>query len=427
MTDTDARDDQKPQTPPPNIWTRVLIGRDFARLWIASAASSVGDGAILAAGPLLVASRTRDPALVAGAAFASQLPWLLFSVISGVYIDRLDRRHVVVAANALQAVAIGGLGWALLAGAAPIPVMYLAFFLVGIGDVLVSNASVAMLPSVVTKESLSPANARLQAVDLLGYQLGGPPLGAYLFVVAVALPFGFDAVTFIASAVLMATLRGAAHAGVTAVDQVRQSVRSEVAEGLRWLRDNPTLRLLAACICVMNITYMSVLAVYVLYAQERLGLDALGYGALLTTSAMGGLLGTVIATRVETRFGPGNILRVGLLIEAATNLSLAVIRSPWLAAIVMAIFGIHAVLWVVITTSLRQGLVPTKLLGRVEGVYNLFRMGASAVGAVVGGILAHTLGITAPFWFAGVVVTILAAATWRLFAPQTLMRGAVTS
>jgi hypothetical protein len=88
----------------------------------------------------------------------------------------------------------------------------------------------------------------------------------------------------------------------------------------------------------------------------------------------------------------------------------------------MAVFGVHAVLWVVITTSLRQRLVPVRMLGRVEGVYNLFRMGATAVGAVVGGVLAHGLGITAPFWFAGTVVALLAAVAWRRLAPQALMR-----
>jgi predicted MFS family arabinose efflux permease len=97
-----------------------------------------------------------------------------------------------------------------------------------------------------------------------------------------------------------------------------------------------------------------------------------------------------------------------------------------LAGIVMTIFGVHAVLWVVITTSLRQRLVPGRLLGRVEGTYNLFRMGATAIGAILGGLLAHAFGITAPFWFAGLSVLILAAVTWRLFAPRALARGSIT-
>jgi len=193
----------------------------------------------------------------------------------------------------------------------------------------------------------------------------------------------------------------------------RRSLRADVGEGVRWLLRQPVLRLLAACICLMNITLMSAFAVYVLYAKERLGLGEVGYGLLITASAIGGLLGSAIVHRLETRFGMGLVLRVGLIVETLTHLSLALTRLPWVAGLTMAVFGVHAAIWGVLAMSARQRIVPDGLLGRVNSVYALFSVGGSALGALAGGWIAHAWGITSPFWFAFVSMGIMTAVAWR--------------
>lgn len=393
---------------------RPRLGADFARLWAASAVSNVGDGVTTVAGPLLMATLTNDPALVAGALFAQQLPWLLFSLVSGAYVDRLERRRLVVAVDLARGAVVAGLAVTVAGGAATVPLVYAAFFLLGTGETVADNASAALLPSVVPAQQLARANARLGAVFTLGNQFAAKPLGAWLFAVTAALPFGFDATTFAVAAFLVAALpRRPAPAWAP---QRPRSLRADVVEGVRWLWRQRTLRLLALCLCLMNVTFCAAFAVFVLYARDRLGLGAVGYGVLLAASAVGGLLGTMVAGRLEAALGAAALLRAGLVVEASTHLVLALTRSPWVAGATLTVFGVHAMVWGVVTTSLRQRVVPGRLRGRVNGVYSLFDLGGAALGTLLGGLLARTLGITAPFWVASAAIAVLAAATWRRFA-----------
>ncbi|MBP2336160.1 MFS family permease [Saccharothrix coeruleofusca] len=388
------------------------LGPDFTRLWLAKAVSNVGDGMALAAGPLLLASLTDDPLLVGGAVFVQQLPWLLFSLVSGVFVDRLDRRKLVVVVDLARAAVVAALALAVATGHASVAVVYACLFLLGTGETLADNASGAMLPSLVGPAELPRANARLMAVNLLGNQLSGPPLGGALFVLAAALPFGLDAASFALSALLVAAVRGVP----ARAPAPRRSVRSEIGDALRWLWRHRVLRVIALCLCLMNVALTGVLAVLVLYARERLGLGEAGYGLLLSASAVGGVVGTLIAARVIARFGPSVVLRAGLVVETSTHLSLALARSPWVAGATMGLFGVHAVVWNVVTHSVRQREVPDELRGRVGSAYFLLVIGGSAIGALLGGALAAWFGITAPTWVAFTVMVVLTATAWRHFA-----------
>ena len=394
------------------------LGRGFGPLWSATAVSNVGDGIALAAGPLLVASLTDDPALIAGAAFVQQLPWLLFSLISGAYVDRLDRRRLVVSVNLLRATVLTLLATAIATGGGTVLLVYLAFFVLGTAETLADNASVTLLSTVVPADGLPTANARLMGTQILANQLAGPPLGAWLFVVAAALPFGANAVTFVLAAGLVALLPR--HVGRAVEPGERRRLRAEIAEGVRWLWHHRVLRMLAVSLCLMNVTFFGAFSILVLYARDRLGLSEVGYGVLLACSSVGGLTGSVVAGRLERRFGASLLLRVGLVVETVTHLVFALTRSPWVAGATFAVFGVHAIIWGVVTLSLRQRVVPGRLLGRANSVYYLFSVGGAALGALSGGLLARSFGITAPFWFAFGSMIVLTAVAWRLFTPQAL-------
>jgi MFS family permease len=397
------------------------LGGDFAKLWTANAVSNLGDGVTGVAAPLLMASLTGDPALVAGAALAQQLPWLLLSLPSGAYVDRLDRRRLLVAVNLLRGAALAGLAVAVWGGAMSVPVVYASLFLLGIGGTLADNASFALLPAIVPADRLAWANARLMAGYLVANQLAGGPLGAWLFVVAAALPFGFDAASFVMGAGLIAALRP----GPAAAAPGRpRPLRADIAEGVRWLWRQRTLRLLAVCLGLMNLTGAGTFAIWVLWARERLGVRGVGFGLLVTAYAAGGLLGTTLAGRLEARLGAAVLLRAGLVVEALCQLSLALTRRPWVAGVTLVLFGAHAMVWGVVTVSLRQRVVPDRLRGRVNSVYFLFDLGGAALGTLAGGLLARALGITAPFWLAFAAMALLAAAAWRRFAPAALPTAA---
>jgi MFS family permease len=403
---------------------RIPLGRDYRRLWVANAVSVAGDGVTVTAGPLLAASITHDPLLVAGALFAQQLPWLIFPLLSGVLVDRLEPGRLMVIVDLLRAAVIGGLAASVLAGTAHLAALYGALFVLGAGSTVSDTAALSLPPLLVGADDLVRANAGLQGVQLVGGDLVGPPLGAYLFVLAAGLPFAFDAATFVVGAALIASIR---RRRTVAQASDRTRLRREITEGIRWLLAHPGLRMLAVAICVMNVMLGGTLAILVLYVRVRLGLGAAGYGVLLACSAAGGVIGTVIVKRLLARFGASVLLRVGLIIECATHVSLALTRRPWVAALTLVIFGVHNGVWNVVTVTLRQTAVPEKLRGRVNSVYYTFSMGGFALGSLVGGLLARGFGLTAPFWVAAVAVAVLAMLSWRLFTSGRLTTEAAAS
>jgi MFS family permease len=393
---------------------RTALGPDFAKLWTASTVSNLGDGVTLVAGPLLAASLTRNPLLVAALTFAQRLPWLLFSLLSGALVDRLDRRRVMVAADLFRAAVIGLLGLAVLLDAASIPLLCTTLFLLGTAETLFDNAAVSILPTIVPKDSLTTANGRLLGAQIVTNDLTAPPLGGLLFAAAAAAPFLLNAGSFAAAAVLIAALPGQFR--VRRLGAERASLAADIAEGVRWLAGHQLLRLLGLAIGVMNVTLFAAIAIMVLYAQERLGLGPVGYGVLLACLAVGGISASLVAGRVIGWLGPATTMRIGLLIEASTHLALALTGSPLVAGAVLALFGFHAMIWNVVTISLRQELIPGRLLGRVNSAYAVFSYGGSSLGALLGGLVAGRFGLTAPFWCGFVVVAILAVAAWPILS-----------
>ncbi|MGA6162864.1 MFS transporter [Amycolatopsis magusensis] len=388
----------------------MKLGADFTRLFSANAATNIGDGVALAAGPLLVASLTSDPRLVAGAAFAQQLPWLLLSLVSGVFVDRLDRRKLIIAVNGFRALVIGGLALAVYTEVVTVWLIYLAFFLVGTAETLADNASSTIVPSLVPEPLLPRANARLTAVHMVANQFAAPPLGAALFALTAAVPFGLNAVMFVVAGLLVLGIKGGQR---TVPVAEKRPIRTEIAEGVRWLANHRVLRMLAVTICLMNVTLFAGFAIFVLYARERLGLGEIGFGLLLTATAVGGLLGTMIVSRLREHFSDSVLLRTGLIIETLTHVGLALTREPWIAMATLVVFGVHGSIWGVISISWRQRVVPENLRGRVHSAYMLFAVGGAALGSLISGPVAKEFGITAPFWGSAVVMSVITALAWR--------------
>jgi MFS family permease len=234
------------------------LGLDFRKIWTAAAISNLGDGAMLAAGPLLVASLTAEPAAVGAAVFIQQFPWLLFALFSGALVDRLDRRLMVVVADSFRALVLGSLSLAVLLNSSPLWAIYLTLFLLGTAETLADNASGALLTTTVPKEHLGKANARLYATYTVGNQLGGPPIGALLFAMGAGVPLVLDAVTFAVAAALVARISTRPMPVDQATD--RTPLLREVQEGVRWLWNHSGVRTLALSILVMNITFCAAFA-----------------------------------------------------------------------------------------------------------------------------------------------------------------------
>jgi MFS family permease len=387
------------------------LGRSFRWLLAATVVNNIGDGVAISAGPLLVASQTRDPLLVSMALLSEYLPVLLFGVVGGAAADRLDRRQMVVVVNLGRAVVLAALVATIVSGTVNIAVVLIALFVLGTAETFADAASNTLVPSLVAREDLGIANARMQGGFLLTNQLLAPSIGAFLFAAGMALPFATNAACFALGALLVSRV------ATTRRNEVREraGLGAEMVEGVRWLVAHPPMRTLALTIFTFNVTFGAAWSVLVLYAGDRLGMNAVGFGLLTSAVAVGGVVGLVAYGRLERRFSLGDIMRVGLLIETATHLSLALTTSPAVALATLVVFGAHEFVWGTTSTVVRQRAVPDELLGRVSGVYRVAIVGGLVIGTPVGGILARIFGITAPFWFAFAGSALLVVLLWRQF------------
>lgn len=387
------------------------LGTSYRWLLASSWSTNLADGIGLAAGPLLVASLTRDPLLVSLAAALTWAPPLLFGLYAGVLSDRLDRRRIVLVANVCRVAVLVALSVTLLTGTVTVVIALAAIALLATAEVFADNTSATLVPMLVHRDDLGVANTRVQTGFLTLNLLGGPPIGAALFAMGAAWPFVAEVVLIGAGALLVTRVVLPPH-GRAALGRSAGSVRREVAEGLRWTAAHPAVRTLALTIFAFNVTFGAAWSVLVLYAGDRLGLGAIGFGLLTTASALGGLLGTVCYGWITRRVSLGNVLRVGLVIETLTHLVLATTTSAWVAAATFFVFGMHEFVWGTTSVTIRQRAVPTELQGRVAGVYTLAVFGGLVVGSAAGGVLATRFGITAPFWFAFAGSAVFLALLW---------------
>ena len=385
------------------------MGRPFrwnlASVWV----GNLGDGIAIAAGPLFVASQTRDPTLIAAAAIVQRLPVLPFGLFAGALADRLDRKRLVVAANVVRAAVIAVLIATILSGTVSIWVALVTLFFVGVAEQFADAGSRAVLPMIVASEDLGVGNARQMAGYLVANEFLGPPIGAFLFAAGMALPFGVQAAALLLAAWLFTRIELPARASQPA--PVRH-VGREIAEGLRWIRDNAAVRTLTVVILLFNISWGAPWGILVHWAKEQLHTDEVGYGLLSTASGVGGALAIFLYDRLERRFSLGSMMKVCLALEVAVHALLALTTAWWLAMVIMFLFGLYAFVWASVAGAVRQRATPLELQGRVGSVYSLGLFGGLLVGQALGGVIARWWGPAAPFWFAFVTAGLTLAWVW---------------
>ncbi|MCU1612951.1 MAG: major facilitator superfamily 1 [Frankiales bacterium] len=385
------------------------MGTSFRWLVGSSWMGNLADGVAVAAGPLLVASQTHDPLLVALAGLLQRLPWLLFGLYAGVLADRVDRRLLVVVVDVLRAAVLAVLTAVLVTGSVSIAAILVTVFLLGTAEVFADTTAGTLLPMVVPRRDLGIGNARLMAGQLTLDQLVGPAVGAALFAAGAAWPFLVQTVCVALGAVLATRLV------LPAVPRraERSRVGRDIVEGLRWTWSHGAVRTLTLAIVTFNVTFGASWSVLVLYASERLHLGPVGFGLLTTVGAVGGLAGTASYDWLERHASLATLMRVGLTLETFTHLGLALTSTPWVAMVIMFVFGAHAFVWGTTSRTVRMRAVPAQLQGRVGSLYLIGVFGGIVAGQGIGGLIARFWGITGPFWFAFAGSAVLLTLIWR--------------
>jgi MFS family permease len=411
---------------------------------VASGISNLGDGLSVVAYPWLASALTRNPVAIAGLGIASRLPWLLFTLPAGVITDRHDRRRLVFTMDALRFLLTIAIAIVILAGEgslndpadiadgiastpanAPLALvgLYAAALTLGFAEVLRDNSAQTLMPSIVRQDQLERANGRLMAVEMVTNGFVGPPLAGLLLAVSFSLPFFVDAGTFAVAAGLIFFISGEFLPKGQAKPfeaKAPSSFKTDIAEGIRWLRSTPLLWSMAIALGITNGLWTAALAAEVLFVQEVLGLGAAAFGLLGIAGAFGGIAGSVAASRLSERFGPGTLLLSALGIFGLSSLLIGAFPSVGLVFGVFVVFGFFSAIWNVITVALRQSLIPDRLLGRVNSVYRFFGWGGMPIGSLIGGTLvlvvdafaSRNLALRSPLLFAGVGNLLLLAWAW---------------
>ena len=384
------------------------LGRAFGALWSANAASNLADGLAFVSMPLLATTLTDDPRLVAGLATTYALVRLVVSLPIGVWVDRCDRRTLMVAANLLRGAVVIVLALSTQFDVGGLALLYAVFAVVGTLESAADNAAVALVPSLVRPRELDRANGRISAAQLVADEFAGPPLGGYLFALAAAAPIFAMGGLWAAAGIIALALPARAIAGDTGRKvPPRPSMLREAAHGARWLASHRIVGGLAVVGALASVGYMMPFSILVLFAEDQLGVDGFGYGLILAVSALGGLLGSFTTARVRARIGYRPTIVISLLVGSGSLFALSTVKSGHVAAALLALYILHAVVWGICATSLRQRLVPDPLRGRVNAAARVLGLLGLAIGSALGGVLA-VLDLALPVAIGGAVFLVCA-------------------
>jgi MFS family permease len=388
------------------------LGRGFWALLSASFLANLSDGIFFVALPLLAVGLTDEPALVAGVAVASRLPWLVFALVAGALADRFDRRRTMVLVDGARALLLAGLTIAVATDTATIWLVYLVSFVLGCFETMFDTAASSILPNIVGRDNVVAANSRLNAVELTMNQFVGPPIGGFLAAIALSNAFGAAAAGYLGALLLLLTLHGSFRAARTSPPG---SIRSEIAEGVRYLAHHRLLRTMALVVGPMNLAAMAILGIVVLYAVSPgpLGLDAVGFGLLTTAGGAGWIIGTLLASPLERRLGRANLFSACIAGLLAQDLVYIVVPQAVVIGMVLLLTGLIGGAFNVVFGSLRQRIVPNHLLGRVMASFRIISWGTLPLGALLGGLIGSTFGLVAVF--------VVAAAIHLLLLPSRLI------
>jgi MFS family permease len=397
---------------------------DFLKLWAGQTVSVFGDQVGLLALPFLAVLTLQANAAQMGILGAAErAPFLLVGLLAGVWVDRLRRRPILIAADAGRALLFGSIPLAALLGWLTMPYLYLVAFLVGVLTVFFDVAYQSYLPVLVSREQLVEGNSKLEISNSVS-MIAGPGLaGALVQLITAPLAILVDAVSFVVSVASLSLIRAPEPAPAARAE--RGSIRGEIGEGLQVVLGNRLLRAIAGCTGTSNLFGNVTFAVYVLYATRELGLSPAAIGLIFAALGPGSLLGALLAGGLARRFGLGATIVGSIAFGGAMGLLVPLTGwLPRLAAPLLVVawfcWGFAGPVYNINQVSLRQAITPDRLLGRMNATMRFLVWGTMPIGALLGGFLGVTIGLR-PTLVVGAVGSLLAF-LWVFFSPVRALR-----
>lgn len=407
----------------PSLWRH----RDFVKLWSAQTVSQFGDEITQLALPLVAILTLGAGPLEIGILGTFQfLPFILLTIPAGVWVDRMHRRPILIAADVGRALLLLSIPAAYAGGWLSMPQLYAVGFAVGCMEVFFDVAYQSYLPSVVEREQLVEGNAKLE-MSVAASSVVGPGIAGFL-VELVRAPFAiaFDALSY-AGAVLLLLLIRRPEAGPEPHDPAtgtRPSMRSEAAQGLRYVLGHRHLRAIAACTGTLNLFGNIGGVVLLIYIVNELGVNAGTIGLIFGIANIGVLLGALSGERLARRFGIGPVITWSAFVSAFALLPVVLAPRdnpiPWLIGSGM-IAASTGVIYNINQVSLRQAITPERMQGRMNATMRFIVWGTIPIGSLIGGGLGAIIGLQATI-LVGVIGSFLGFLPVFLSQVRTLQR-----
>lgn len=397
----------------------VLGNRDFVKLWGGETVSLVGSQITEFTLPLVAILTLGATAFEVGLLNAARyVPVVVVSLFAGVWLDRVRRRPVLINSNVGRALLIGLVPLAAVTGTLSMELLYFVAITVGALTVVFDVGILSYLPGLVERRHLVDGNSKIQTSFALA-GIAGPGLAGLLVgLLDPPIVLTFDAVTYLASAVLLLWISKPEIA--PEVPEQRPSVSSSIAEGLRMVFGSRMLRALLSQSATFNLFQNAVLTVFVVYAVREIGLHPAQLGVVVGAGSVGALVGALLSNRIRVAIGFGRTLIVATTVACLSQLLLLIPTGADLVSMVLfagalAIFGASLTVYNVNTVTLRQSVTPNRLLARMNASYRLVLFGSAPLGAVLGGSLAGIVGLRS-----ALVIAVLGVTTpliWIFFSP----------
>jgi len=418
--------------------------RNFNLLLTASTFSNLADGIAGFAYPWLFSLLTRDPLLISIVSVLVNLPRLIFVLYAGVIADKFNRQKILIYTRLGQVFLTSMFILLIFINLDSIPkavqfnepqfeskfliisTAYLLAFMFGLLEVTRDNAAQAFLPQIVSKDNLPKANGRLFGIEIVTNNFLGTPVGGFLIGLSLITPFIFDTLLMLASVFFIIGIKGKFERPEK--NSKEQNTSEMIKEGVNWLKNNTLLKRLAIYTGIANFFGSMQFPIMILFAQELIGLNAIQYSFLAYGAAIGGLVGSQLANKVNARFEESKTLLISVALFGIGMFAPYVTSNPFVIAGSFGLSSFGSVLWNVQAVSIRQSLIPDNLLGRVNSVYRLLALGLNPIGALFGGALVKILNnsfsrefaLRFPFLLGGIFMFILFLSAPRLLSQKLI-------
>ena len=385
------------------------LGPAFNRLFSASVISNLSDGLLAVAAPLLAISLTKDPILISMLSAFVMLPWLLFAIPIGLIVDRSNKRLLITLTNSIRFIAAGLISLAITTDTITIYWLLLATFVIGTCEVATDTAAQSLIPVILDKKNFEKANSRMNIAETVIQNFIGAPLSGFLYATAIVLPFILNSLGFLIAAIFVFLIPAhlISHGSPEESETTeKKSFIGEIKFGLNYLWNDKPLRRIVATTTALGFFYSLSTSTLILYITEILEVQAKYFGVLMAGAGSGGVLGGILTPALSKKFGRGAVLAVAIFISSITVIFQGISPNVWVFGVIGFISTFAITNWNILLMSCYQVLIPTELYGRIHGARRTFVWGVMPIGALLGGVIAHS-GLRLPLILGGIASTLI--------------------